>query len=343
VADLGRRGRTWQSAAVLGLGFALFVVGCTSDSDSNDATGPGANTEQSRGFESATGQPHQARLSVEAVEAVGERGLLVGGRWGHSQASHVWSCQGVSMLSRCRDISPPNLKVSEYVENIAVAAHGVFWMLTIDVDQPTSFVRITGDQGDSWVLHTAPSRGLAAGSTGRIRADSIERGWLTQSWANGPVTVRYITDDRGISWQVVSRTRRARLSPGLGLRVRVPSHCGVLSAVVADQLWLAVPPLGGHNPPPGWDENSTPGLFIRLNAQRAEFIGISGQLASFSDVHPQEPTIPTITASEFLSRSDPEPSDGRGSIRTCRAAGPWPRSGRSMLPSCAQRQVSIAS
>jgi ribosomal protein L36 len=47
------------------------------------------------------------------------------------------------------------------------------------------------------------------------------------------------------------------------IRVVVPSHCGVLSVRVHDVLWLADPPLGDHNPPPGWDENETPGYLTR--------------------------------------------------------------------------------
>lgn len=47
--------------------------------------------------------------------------------------------------------------------------------------------------------------------------------------------------------------------PPTGVRVTVPSHCGVLSVTIDGQLWLADPPLGDHNPPPGWEENQTSG------------------------------------------------------------------------------------
>lgn len=69
--------------------------------------------------------------------------------------------------------------------------------------------------------------------------------------------------------------------PPMGLRVTVPSHCGVLSATINGRLWLADPPLGDHNPPPGWDENQTSGRWVVIGPGRAEFHGDQGQRASF--------------------------------------------------------------
>lgn len=66
-----------------------------------------------------------------------------------------------------------------------------------------------------------------------------------------------------------------------GVRVAVRSHCGVLSLTVKDRLWLADPPLGDHNPPPGWDENATLGFFLKTEPGRAVFNGDGGQHASF--------------------------------------------------------------
>lgn len=66
-----------------------------------------------------------------------------------------------------------------------------------------------------------------------------------------------------------------------GSRVSVPSHCGVLSVTVEGQLWLADPPFGDHNPPPGWDENETAGVFTQIGPRRAEFRSDSGEAASF--------------------------------------------------------------
>lgn len=66
-----------------------------------------------------------------------------------------------------------------------------------------------------------------------------------------------------------------------GVRVAVPSHCGVLSLTVSGHLWLADPPLGDHNPPPGWDENETPGFFLRTGPGRAVLETDGGQSASF--------------------------------------------------------------
>lgn len=66
-----------------------------------------------------------------------------------------------------------------------------------------------------------------------------------------------------------------------GVRVSVPSHCGVLSVTVEGQLWLASPPLGDDNPPPGWDENETAGVFTQIAPRRAEFRSDNGEAASF--------------------------------------------------------------
>lgn len=66
-----------------------------------------------------------------------------------------------------------------------------------------------------------------------------------------------------------------------GVRVAVPSHCGVLSLTVNGRLWLADPPLGDHNPPPGWDENETMGVLLKTGPGRAFFKGDGGQRASF--------------------------------------------------------------
>ena len=66
-----------------------------------------------------------------------------------------------------------------------------------------------------------------------------------------------------------------------GVRVAVPSHCGVLSLTVNGRLWLADPPLGDHNPPPGWDENETSGVLLKTGPGRAVFKGDGGQRAVF--------------------------------------------------------------
>ena len=66
-----------------------------------------------------------------------------------------------------------------------------------------------------------------------------------------------------------------------GVRVAVYSHCGVVSLTVKGRLWLADPPLGDHNPPPGWDENETMGVLVRTGSGRAVFQGDGGQRAFF--------------------------------------------------------------
>jgi hypothetical protein len=62
---------------------------------------------------------------------------------------------------------------------------------------------------------------------------------------------------------------------------RVYSHCGVVGTVVDGVLWLADPPLGDGNPPPGWDENDTAGSFMQLSDDRAEFRTANGRVARF--------------------------------------------------------------
>lgn len=66
-----------------------------------------------------------------------------------------------------------------------------------------------------------------------------------------------------------------------GVRVAVPSHCGVLSLTVGGRLWLADPPLGAHNPPRGWEENETKGVLLQTGPGSAVFEGDGGQRASF--------------------------------------------------------------
>jgi hypothetical protein len=66
-----------------------------------------------------------------------------------------------------------------------------------------------------------------------------------------------------------------------GVRLAVPSHCGVLSVIVNGRLWLADPPFGNHNPPRGWDENETMGVLVKAGSGRAVFHGDEGQRASF--------------------------------------------------------------
>ncbi len=70
-------------------------------------------------------------------------------------------------------------------------------------------------------------------------------------------------------------------APAAGLRHSVHSHCGVLSTTVNGVLWLAQPPLGDQNPPPGWDDNDTAGTFAVRQAGDAVFTGDTGVTAHF--------------------------------------------------------------
>ena len=66
-----------------------------------------------------------------------------------------------------------------------------------------------------------------------------------------------------------------------GVPVAISAHCGVRGVRIKGQLWLATPPLGGHNPPPGWGENETHGVFVVTTPGRAVFHGDGGQVARF--------------------------------------------------------------
>ena len=73
---------------------------------------------------------------------------------------------------------------------------------------------------------------------------------------------------------------------GGGVRASVRTHCGVLSMTVNGQLWLADPPLGDHNPPPGWDENQAAGTFTKTGPGTSEFRTDDGQRAEFRLAEP---------------------------------------------------------
>lgn len=61
----------------------------------------------------------------------------------------------------------------------------------------------------------------------------------------------------------------------------IRTHCGVISTTVDGQLWLADPPLGDGNPPPGWDENESAGVFRITSPGEARFEADQGQTARF--------------------------------------------------------------
>lgn len=69
-----------------------------------------------------------------------------------------------------------------------------------------------------------------------------------------------------------------------GVRHVVYSHCGVVSTTVDGVLWLAKPRLADDsgNPPPGWDENDTAGLFRLTDTDHAVFTADSGVQANFT-------------------------------------------------------------
>ena len=65
------------------------------------------------------------------------------------------------------------------------------------------------------------------------------------------------------------------------MRHTLEVHCGVASTWFDGKLWLADPPLGGHNPPTGWDENRVMGEFVVTSERSAEFRGDASERATF--------------------------------------------------------------
>lgn len=73
-----------------------------------------------------------------------------------------------------------------------------------------------------------------------------------------------------------------------GLRHVLYTHCGVVSTIVAAVLWVAEPRLedDSGNPPPGWNENETPGTFRQTGESSAVFIADTGARATFTRAAP---------------------------------------------------------
>jgi hypothetical protein len=72
----------------------------------------------------------------------------------------------------------------------------------------------------------------------------------------------------------------------VGIRLALTTHCGVRSATVKGELWLADPALGGHNPPPGWGENETVGRFTKTDPSHGVFVADGGLSATFRKAPP---------------------------------------------------------
>lgn len=73
-----------------------------------------------------------------------------------------------------------------------------------------------------------------------------------------------------------------------GVPALLRTHCGILSTTVANVLWLADPPLldDSHNPPPGWENPETPGVFIQRSDTEAVFTAAGGLTAAFKRAPP---------------------------------------------------------
>jgi len=271
-----------HSSAVVGarsLGVALLalVLAATAACTSSNLEGrhqTDARTVPGGKDSVRTAVPDGRGVLTEAVEVTGTGSLLVAGRLPHGRKTQVWRCPSLTDISECQSVGPVGLSRSEYADDIATFGRDTYWVLTMDVDRQRSSVHTTTDGGRSWVRHAAPSRGLAAGSQGSIQALGEDQALLTEYTANGPLLQQYRTDDAGASWHPVGAVAHA-------VRVVVPSHCGVRSVWVHDRLWLAAPALGGHNPPPGWDENETAGAFMITGRGKAVFHTDSGLSARF--------------------------------------------------------------
>lgn len=166
---------------------------------------------------------------------------------------------------------------------------------------------LTGTTGCNTVFGTYQH----GGEDGRdLRFPHEELGSTLVGCADEPPLITRLLDVRHVSgsgnvrrlhaenWMIIAELRRARDSgaaprsdgPGVdGVRVVINSHCGVRSVWVEGRLWLASPPLGGHNPPPGWGENETPGVFEVTAQGRALFHGEDGQSAPFRLAEPGTP------------------------------------------------------
>jgi hypothetical protein len=69
----------------------------------------------------------------------------------------------------------------------------------------------------------------------------------------------------------------------------VSTHCGVMSTIFEGDLWIAEPPLGDHNPPPGWDENRQQGTLTPAGPDKMRFDGGEGRVATFRRAAEGEP------------------------------------------------------
>ena len=53
----------------------------------------------------------------------------------------------------------------------------------------------------------------------------------------------------------------------------LPTHCGILNAMIDGTMWEADPPqIDGANPPAGWDDPTAKGTLRLLSEDRAEFV-----------------------------------------------------------------------
>lgn len=147
---------------------------------------------------------------------------------------------------------------------------------------------------------------LALGQEGRGKGCCPVVGWLSEgvvaletngrvlAWTVGSDTLHRVAETTGLAtrreytsaswaWQSLSD------EGAFGTRTAISSHCGVNSTWFNGELWLATPPLGDHNPPPGWDENETTGTFEVTGPGRAEFRSDNGPVARFRLAEPGAP------------------------------------------------------
>lgn len=141
-------------------------------------------------------------------------------------------------------------------------------------------------------MHTV--EGIKLGSPTATLQDSYAHLVGSRSFTTAPVSDRssyfFISQRGAIAYLGLSLPGDPCLTQwATSVRVAVRSHCGVRSAWVHGRLWLADPPLGGHNPPPGWSDTQTRGWFVITSVGRAEFHGDRGQEADFRLADPGTP------------------------------------------------------
>jgi hypothetical protein len=157
------------------------------------------------------------------------------------------------------------------------------------IDSPLWWARIGDGNNRISVLQRECVEHRDTGSTGLVVSSAYDR-------ARGNYLTVLCEDELGV---VVALDTMARPDPAaldqisiaLETAVETPTpgstrldlytHCGVQSLERDGHLWIATPPIPDVGRPPGWDFNSTPGVFTILDADTARFDADTGVTAHF--------------------------------------------------------------